>query len=394
MVAVSASGSNRGAAAGSSRRPKPWSTFQLTQTSAPTFTTGPNTMFCANTTRVGSRGTTTRYCVLTPLNDTSITRPGPIALRPGSARGASRCRLSFSGRTPIVTSPAWRWARAFGTTILVPSMSTAMLVAVVPATGPVKRFDWPRKLATKAVLRQLVELLRRTHLLDPALVHHRDGVGHGHGLLLVVGHVHEGEADLVLDRLELELHLAAQLEVERAERLVEQQQGRPVDDRAGERDALLLATGELRGAAAGEVVELDQAQRLVGLRRRIFDLAPAQAEGDVFEDRHVREQRVALEHRVHRALVRLLVGDVLAADQDAAGRRLLEPGHQAQRRGLAAAGRAEQGEERPGRDHQVQVFDRGEPGKPLVIPTSSRSAPASANPAAIRRPAARAGTRR
>ena len=63
--------------------------------------------------------------------------------------------------------------------------------------------------------------------------------------------------------LELELHLPAQLQVERAERLVEQQQGRAVHDRAGQRDALLLAAGELRGPALREVVELDEAQRLV-----------------------------------------------------------------------------------------------------------------------------------
>ena len=79
----------------------------------------------------------------------------------------------------------------------------------------------------------------------------------------------------------------------------------------------------------------------------------------------MREQRVALEDRVDRALVRLAVGDVLAADQDAAGGRRLEAGHQAQGRGLAAAGRSEQREERPGRDREVEVLDRGEAGEPL-----------------------------
>ena len=45
--------------------------------------------------------------------------------------------------------------------------------------------------------------------------------------------------------LQLELHLLAQLQVERAERLVEKQHLRLVDERARERDALLLAAGEL-----------------------------------------------------------------------------------------------------------------------------------------------------
>ncbi len=47
--------------------------------------------------------------------------------------------------------------------------------------------------------RQVVELRGRAHLLDRALVHDGDGVGHGHGLLLVVRHVEEREADLLLD---------------------------------------------------------------------------------------------------------------------------------------------------------------------------------------------------
>ena len=55
--------------------------------------------------------------------------------------------------------------------------------------------------------------------------------------------------DLGLDALELDLHLAAQLEVERAERLVEQQHLGVVDQGAGQGDALLLPAGELGGLA-------------------------------------------------------------------------------------------------------------------------------------------------
>ena len=46
-----------------------------------------------------------------------------------------------------------------------------------------------------------------------------------------MGHVDEGDADLLLDGLQLDLHLLAELEVERAERLVEEQDARPVDQR-------------------------------------------------------------------------------------------------------------------------------------------------------------------
>ena len=75
---------------------------------------------------------------------------------------------------------------------------------------------------------------------------------------------HEGDADVALDRLELDLHLLAQLEVERAERLVEQQHLRAVDQRAGERHALALAAGELVGAAVAVVAEAHLLERLLG----------------------------------------------------------------------------------------------------------------------------------
>ena len=51
----------------------------------------------------------------------------------------------------------------------------------------------------------------------------------------------------LLDRLELDLHLLAELQVERAERLVEEQHAGPVHERPGERHALALAAGELAG---------------------------------------------------------------------------------------------------------------------------------------------------
>ena len=46
------------------------------------------------------------------------------------------------------------------------------------------------------------------------------------------------------ERLELDLHLLAQLQIECAQRLVEQKNARPVDQRPGQRHALALAARE------------------------------------------------------------------------------------------------------------------------------------------------------
>ena len=187
-------------------------------------------------------------------------------------------------------------------------------VAVAPADGALDQVGLAEEVGHEGGLRVLVELGRGAHLLDHARVHHRDGVGHGHGLLLVVRDVHEGQPDLGLDPLDLDLHRAAQLQVESAERLVEQQHLGTVDQGPGEGDALLLAAGELGRLLARLGVELDEVEHLADLLVDLLALATAQPEGDVLVDVEVREQRVVLEDRVDRSPVGLVPGDVLAAE--------------------------------------------------------------------------------
>ena len=90
-----------------------------------------------------------------------------------------------------------------------------------------------------------VDLVRRPDLLDVALVEHDDPVGEGERLSLVVRDVDEGRSRLTMDAAQLGLHLEPDPQVERRERLVQQQHARPVDERTSERDALELAAGEL-----------------------------------------------------------------------------------------------------------------------------------------------------
>ena len=84
-----------------------------------------------------------------------------------------------------------------------------------------------------------------------------------------MGDVDERDADLLLDGLELDLHLLAELEVQRAERLVEQHTRGPVDERAGERDALALATRQLAGLAPLVALEPDELERFGDPRRAL-----------------------------------------------------------------------------------------------------------------------------
>ena len=142
--------------------------------------------------------------------------------------------------------------------------------------------------------------------------------------------------------------------------LVEQQDLGSVDQRPGHGHPLLLAPGELRRLAPGEAGELDQLEHVLDLLLDVLDPPTPQPERDVLVDVEVGEQGVALEHGVDRSLVRLVPGDVLAADGDVARRRLLQAGDHPQRRRLAAAGGTEQREERTARHGQAQVVDSHE----------------------------------
>ena len=94
-------------------------------------------------------------------------------------------------------------------------------------------------------------------------VHDPDPGGQGHRLFLVMGHDHEGDAELVLDVHELELRRLAELLVQGAQRLVEQQQLGLLDQAAGERDPLALAARELMGLALAVAVELDHVEHVL-----------------------------------------------------------------------------------------------------------------------------------
>ena len=208
--------------------------------------------------------------------------------------------------------------------------------------------------------RMLVDLARAAYLLDLTAVHDRDAVGHRKRLVLVVGDVHERRSQLGLDPLQLELHLLAQLHVQRTQRFVEQQCGRLVDERSGQRHALLLAAGKLPRAPVLEPLELDDPQDLeypppVFLPRDALHLEP---ERDVVVDRHVREERVLLEHHVDGSSVREDRRDVPSLKDHTPLVRHFEPGDHPQRRRLSASARAEEREELPLADRERHVAHR------------------------------------
>ena len=72
----------------------------------------------------------------------------------------------------------------------------------------------------------------------------------------------------------------------------------------------------------------------------------------------MREERVGLEHHRDVAIGRRETGDIAVADGDLAGGRHFETGNHAERRGLATAGGAEEGDEFARFDMEVDVVHR------------------------------------
>ncbi len=155
-------------------------------------------------------------------------------------------------------------------------------------------------------------------------------------------HKDEGDAHFALEPLQFELHLFAELQVQRAQRLVEQQHFRPIDQGARQRHALLLAAGQLLGFAPLVAGQPHHRQRLFDapLGFGLGDALHLQAKGHVLADGHVREKRVALKDRVDGPLIGRRLAHGAAVNKNLALGRQFKSGDHAQRGRLAAARRA------------------------------------------------------
>ena len=160
------------------------------------------------------------------------TRPRRGGCRTGGRRAtAARPRRCGSARRGGANRPN-------GVSRLAPSPPTLDVEDV-----HVRRADLARDIA---VGRPLVEIVGRALLDDAAVAQDGDLLAHRQRLELVGRRIDDRHAELAVQPLELGAHVVPQLGVEIGERLVEQQELRPADQRAAERDPLLLAARKRR----------------------------------------------------------------------------------------------------------------------------------------------------
>ena len=249
-------------------------------------------------------------------------------------------------------------------------------------------------------LRPQVEVVRGADLLDPAGAHADDAVGHGGGLDLVVGDEDRGHPEPLLQRLDLGAHGQPERRVEVRQRLVEQQELRLLDQRAGERHPLLLAARELARPPVQQLADMHEVGRRPHPADRLVarGLLEAQREADVVAHRHVRIERVGLEDDADVAVAGLDLVDEVAVEAQLAAARQVDAGQHEERRRLAAAGGPEQRHELAVLDRRASV--RGSPRHrrtasrrcgtrpvPRVSPSPRRSTSASGSAARRRRAA-------
>src|SRR5882672_6116048 len=84
-------------------------------------------------------------------------------------------------------------------------------LVVLRNDGSLDKIGLTEKIRHESTVRLFVQRVRRAHLLDAALIHDRDAVGHSERLVLIMGDVDHRYAELALKRLDLAAHRTPQL---------------------------------------------------------------------------------------------------------------------------------------------------------------------------------------
>jgi hypothetical protein len=135
----------------------------------------------------------------------------------------------------------------------------------------------------------------------------------------------------------------AELLVEGAERFVHEQNTWLKDQRTRERDTLLLSSGELTRHVAVVIAQSNETQRFLYhfCAFAFGQAAHTQWKLDVGRDRHVRKERIVLEHDAEATLVSGRSRDIGAVNRDPTGISTRETSDDHERGGFPRSTRAQ-----------------------------------------------------
>ncbi|MNF93199.1 hypothetical protein D3C84_758670 [compost metagenome] len=181
-----------------------------------------------------------------------------------------------------------------------------------------------------------------------ALFDQQHPVGNRHRFTDVMGHQQHGEAVLLPEPLDQLLHFNAGQGIQGAQRLIQQQQARLVDQRPGQGHPLLLPAGQRCRPFVGAI------RQPYGVQSVQRSLAPValEAEANVVDHFLPGQQTRFLKHQ---ASVFPRLAERRGSGQQHAIRRLIEAGEQAQQCAFTAAATPHHRDELTGRNVHIDV---------------------------------------
>ena len=140
-------------------------------------------------------------------------------------------------------------------------------------------------------------------------------------------------------------HSLTQFQVQRGKRFVQQKHLRAVHKGTGDRDALFLTAAEFARFFVGVFGHLDHVEVFLHLLSDVFflRLCNFQGERDIVPYGHVREERIALKHRMNAAFVRRNAGNIHTVQDNAPLVRFFEAAADSQQGAFPASAGTEHG---------------------------------------------------
>ena len=206
------------------------------------------------------------------------------------------------------------------------------------------------KFGDKAVCRPVIDVTRRSDLLQRAFVQHRDTRGQRHRLPLIMRDEDDRCPELAVYPFELGPHFQAKARIKVRQRFVQQKNVRVHREHPRQRNALLLSAGQLRGIAVPKLVYAECLHDMIHPGFTILSRHPAQPQPEIgiAFNGQVGPQRVVLEDKPHFAPLGRHEDagrdgiDDFAADADLSGGEVFQPRDHPQGRRLPAARRTEE----------------------------------------------------
>ena len=273
---------------------------------------------------------------------------------------AKLCRIGHGENIQVFRTDYYIDRSIFAKTLIhtlkLPSAETYQTIAHHRTVQDIAFTD---KIGNERIDRLIVDIGRRTDLLNLSFAHDHNGIAQRQSLLLIVRNINKGDAQTAVHFLQFHLHILTHFQIECCQRFVEQQHFRLVYNGTGDGHTLLLSTRQrvyVTVFIVGHAHHL-QCHLYLLLHLCLRHFLQFQSESNVIIYIQVREQRIFLKHRIHRTTMRRSLGNFCPIDIQLPFRGSLESRNESQQRCLSTSRRTENRHEFPLTDRQVNMVE-------------------------------------